>query len=405
MLKENQNNLSIVLFFCLLVITPFISYGLFFLILLIYGFSVSLTEKYIITSKEISIFVGLYSAVLMALLFSSIEVSSDVEEYHRLISIYTDPNVSIFSHKGEFLFVGYIRVLSKIYNDVDFIYFLLNLTSTLLFYFLCLKICGRRAILCFLLLGFYNFFFVSGFLLRQNISLLIFSLALCYNKNIFKHIGAFFSLFFHLTTLIFLPLLINRLSKAIESNVKLVFFFILISVFSFLILNMEFLRILISMLGTLSFADNLFSRLAFFHQDLSFNSTSFSGYLFSFFIMYASYLRAKGRLDYDNRALMLFLFVSSCLYIATANIPVLPTRLGFISNYYGPIALFIVGEGSFNRFIKLRCSLFDSIVSILIIYLFLKGVQKLSLNELGLGFLSLAGDNIINFTAMKILEL
>ncbi len=329
-LEKKHAYLPIILwgiFLCL----PFFNYILFYVFTVLFVF---ISQRYGFF-KHIEFLISFWLVFSSSILSISIDEIIDIETYFQLFDYLGQPETSIFAYKADILFSILIKIFSSISNNVHFIHFgFVFLGFSILICFL------RKVNLNYYHLAFILFFFVTGiktapFLIRQNLSIYFLLLSSLYiESNLLRRTFFISSVLSHVTSIIYLPLLLNSVSKVFNRKLFLVLF--PISLFLFLTINIENLvaviRYLIDKYG-------MIPRISYYLFNLPEYSFSFSiliTAILSFFI-------TLSMLDYDDGlSITRKMILLSCIFmISTLNIPTLHQRLGFIVYYYLPVVIYV----------------------------------------------------------------
>ena len=321
-----------IIIFSIIFITSYFS---FFLSIVLVSLFIVFLENSIIRGG-----VALFLVISLSFLQSDFIPDSDSLQYLNYFKdVYFNLALDeqLLSRTLEFAWQAYILLLANLfYPEVFF------LCNTLVLYslamFVSYKLDGGRGayLMIFLLFCFLGFSNNLNFLIRQYYSSLFVVILFIYweKSNLKKTIFYSLSLGFHLSSVIYLPLLNSRFVSLL--NKKSVTIIILSFAFSYLI-----------SLDTISFIYQKFQgsivvdRLRYYNNSDS-SSSIFSVYFFEKLIIVILVLKVEcSRLTRTEQYLRALLIYSFSLSLIFANIAVLSERLGMISTLFLGLFLFI----------------------------------------------------------------
>lgn len=291
------------------------------------------------TKKVIFLF-GTLISYIFASISMTVDRVADVNTYYEIINTYLNSDKSLLDFNGEYFFIIIIKLLGLMHFSSSEVYFtLIFLANFFLFLFL-YKVNFKYSLWIFILLAFYSMLHVTPFLLQQTLSYSLLLISLTAKR---KHVSVLFwifSVFIHMSALLWLPLYIL---KKIELKLLSVVTLIFISALLYLVSDIEYIRAINIYLSQYPSLEFLNGKLNFYQKDVKASSNSGLAILLSFFIYVLAIYHSYSK-PIENKIIIAF-FISQFFMFSFLNVPVLYNRLGFLAFYFGPIFFFTAFQG------------------------------------------------------------
>lgn len=360
--------ISIILLFILLwFINPILSALLILIISFVYPF------------KPLIFLFGILLSIYFGLISYSIDVVGDFLNYKENIASVINNGLDFSIRGGEFGYYIIVFVLSCFLNDsIEITHLVMLVIANVVFFMALFNVNYRLSIFIFFLVQLFSVLVINPYLSRQFLAVSFILYSLSINKG--KSFLWFLSILIHFSSLIYIMILIT--SRRILNSKKCFFVLIFLSVFLFLTMNLEVLKIIISQ----SFLPEFINVKADFYLRMN-DSNQKIDVIVLFFCFYTFYIKYRSLniscSKKDENIINLF-FISSILCFSFINLPILPTRVGFLTYYLSPLLLIIVWKINHN------------IVNILfLIFCILMAAYKIYLNDFAIPWVLLSDGEIL----------
>ncbi|HHX8443440.1 TPA: EpsG family protein [Vibrio diabolicus] len=327
-----MKNIDLKLAFFFFGVAASVSYYSYFLAL-----SLSILILPLVIRDPTKLLIAIFYIVSLSYLQSDFYAESDSLVYLDYFKSYYFGNAEVREGTKalELSWASYIYLLSNVVSPENFFF----ANSLVLYSFLIIllfKLERNACLLIFLAACFIGFSNNLNFLIRQYYASLVFLFGLAFfSKSKFKKsIVYFLSFGFHTSTIIYLPLLSNRVVKFLnEKAYHLLVFSIILSYIISLDLVIWFYNYFDG--------SGLVERLRYY-SNIDSSSSVFSIYFLEKLFILLLILSVKiDRLSYVDKAMRALLVMSMCLYLMFSQIDILAERLGLFASFFIGFFLFI----------------------------------------------------------------
>ena len=292
-----------------------------------------------LANNKVNFLAACFLVFFMAFLQSDFTPISDSQQYLNYFkTIYFDVGTAdsrTQSKALEVAWMAYIYILSFIASPDSFFFF-----NTLFLYmfamFVSKKLAAEYYIIVFLLFSFLGFSNNLNFLIRQYYaSIFVLFYFVFLDRRLFIRGGLFFlALGFHLSTIIYFPLLNKKFVNLINRRA---IYFLGISLFFSFFITLDNITLVYQNFNDVLLVDRLR-----YYNNVSSVSTIFSPYFLEKFLFLILILKVDADLltkrEFHLRALLIYSF---SLYLLFSNVAILSERVGIFSALFLGLFLFI----------------------------------------------------------------
>ncbi|HAS8348795.1 TPA: hypothetical protein I7712_20410 [Vibrio vulnificus] len=366
-----KSAIYILLFTSLWLVNPFITSLLILMISLIYPY------------KPLIIVFGVLLSIYYGFVSYSMDSVGDFLNYKENITDVINNGLDFSIRGGEFGYYLIVSIVGFFLDDsVEMTHGTMLIIANLILFIFLYKINHRRSIFIFLLLQLFSVLVINPYLSRQFLAVSIILYSLSLNKG--KSVLWIASILIHFSSILYMCVLL--MSRKILRNKRVVLISIFTSLFLFFTMNLDMFKVVLNQNILPEFIKvkaDFYLRMQDSEQKLDVFVVVFC--IFTFFLKYKSCNTQYSEME--ENILNLF-FISAILCLSFINLPVLPTRLGYLTYYLSPLLLvFILRENKFN--------MLNAINLVFLCFCILIATYKIYLNDFSEPWLSLSDGDII----------
>lgn len=348
-------------------------------------------------SSSINTLLSILLIFYFSLFSCNIDITGDIENYNFLFE-----NVYNSSITSEYYLEPLITIFYQFFSALGFDFkqtlFFQSLISNIILLRICILFFNKNGFNYFpFILIFSQYILLNLYLSRQAISIILFLLFLCYQKNLVKSfIPLGLSILSH--SISFLYLSIYLVSKKMKINillyVSLLFIFILFPIQLDSIINYAS--------DLYGFSDSLNRKISFYlnHNELKSELKLYSTLMIplhiSFFILLIESLHKKERTMPNDSIVFIFLFFYLFL-ILFRDVPVLPTRVSLIIIMISPIFYFYIKD----KIITIKEKTLKPFTVFIIAFTFISFIKLIYANDYSTGNIIFFNGNAITMSLIS----
>ncbi|OCH28677.1 hypothetical protein A6E12_09305 [Aliivibrio fischeri] len=319
-----KNTVFIFLFILLWFINPILSSLLILILSIIYQ------------NKPVIVIFGLLLSIYFSFISYSIDTVGDFLNYKENIALVVKNGLDYSVRGGEFGYYLIVLIFSYVFNNsIEITHIAMLIMANVILFLSIANIDFRSSIFIFLLLQFFSVLVINPYLSRQFLSIALVFYSLSIGRG--KYAIWIISIFIHFSSLIYVTILL--FSRGVLKSKRFYFIIISLSFLLFVSMNLDILKFILTQNILPEFIKvkaDFYLRMQSSEQKIDFVAVVFCVY--TFFIKYKM-LRIKcSKIEED---IINLFFISAVLCFSFIQLPVLPTRLGYLTYYLSPFLLIL----------------------------------------------------------------